>query len=244
MRINNNCPPQSDMCNVSCVNCLKRRQSLLTELNADELAVLDKNRYVVEYKAGEVIYKEGGRPQGLICLNKGKVKIVKIGVNGNEQIIALKKPVDFIGFHALMGEYNYLTSAFALDDVSICIIERSDFFNIIRHNSDLAFKIIRSLAHGLKETELRVINLTQKHVRARLADALVMVHDVYGTSSESGALNASLKRADLAALANMTTANAIRVLSAFVKENLVEINRRSIKINNLQTLKDISVFGR
>jgi CRP-like cAMP-binding protein len=212
-------------------------------LNPAELAVLEKNRYVVEYKAGEVIYKEGGKSQGLLCLNKGKVKIIRMGTSGNEQIVALKKPVDFIGFQALMGEYNYMTSAIALEDVSICINDKKDFFKVISNNSHLAFKIIRLLAHDLNEADLRIINLTQKHVRARLADALVMIHDIYGTYPEDGNLNVSLKRADLAALSNMTTANAIRVLSAFAKENLVEINRRSIKINNLKLLKEISAFG-
>ena len=141
MSIIRNCATLSDMCNVSCINCLKRRQSLLTELNPDELAILNKNRYVVEYKAGEVIYKEGGKPQGLLCLNKGKVKITRIGVTGNEQIVALKKPVDFIGFHALMGENNYLTSAFALEDVSICIIDKPLWNNHTYSIHDFNFRI-------------------------------------------------------------------------------------------------------
>ena len=41
----------------------------------------------------------------------------------------------------------------------------------------------------------------------------------------------SLKRSDLAGLSNMTTSNAIRVLSSFDKEKLVDIDQRSIKIN-------------
>ncbi|MCK5400742.1 MAG: winged helix-turn-helix domain-containing protein, partial [Flavobacteriaceae bacterium] len=59
-----------------------------------------------------------------------------------------------------------------------------------------------------------------------------------------GVLNVSLKRSDLASLANMTTANAIRVLSSFSKENLVDVNRRNIKIIDLKVLKDISTFDR
>jgi CRP-like cAMP-binding protein len=243
MAKNLNCS-YSDMCEISCVNCLKRKQSLLAELNFEELSELNINRHVVEYKLGEVIYKEGGKPQGLLCLNKGKVKITRIGVSGNDQIIGLKKPVDFIGFHALMGDFNYMTSAYALEDVSICIIDKSDFFKIISKNSNLAFKIINSLANELKETDLRLVNLTQKHVRARLADALILVHDIYGSYSDNGSLNVSLKRADLAAIANMTTANAIRILSSFSNENLVKVNKRDIELINIKALKDISTFGR
>ncbi len=243
MGISSNSSTLSDMCTVSCSTCLKRRKSLLSELNPTELAILNHKRYVVEYKSGETIFKEGAKPQGLLCLNQGKVKITRTGVIGNEQIVALKKPVDFIGFRALMGEYNYLTSAIALEDVSVCIVDKADFFNIVDNNSHLAFKIIRRFAQELNEADLRIINLTQKHIRGRLADALVMIYDVYGTSPESEVLNVKLKRADLAALANMTTANAIRVLSAFAKENLIEINRRDIKILKLQALKNISTYG-
>ena len=89
-----------------------------------------------------------------------------------------------------------------------------------------------------------MINLTQKHIRARLADALLLVHDIYGISPDDGALNVLLKRADLAALANMATANAIRILSSFAKENLIGIRGRKIKINNLKALKEISVYSR
>jgi CRP/FNR family transcriptional regulator, polysaccharide utilization system transcription regulator len=243
METGKNYPASSDMCDINCLNCPKRRHSLLSELNPFELSILDKNRYVVKYKAGEVIYKEGGKSQGLLCLNKGKVKITRTGASGNEQIVALKKPVEFIGFQALMGEYNYMTSAVALEDVSICINDKKDFFKVINNNSHLAFKIIRLFAHDLNEANVRIINLTQKHVRARLADALVMIYDIYGTYPEDNTLNLSLKRSDLAALSNMTTANAIRVLSAFAKENLIEINRRNIKINNLRALKEISASG-
>jgi len=54
----------------------------------------------------------------------------------------------------------------------------------------------------------------------------------------------SLKRSDLAGLSNMTTSNAIRVLSSFDKEKLVDIDQRSIKINDLGELRKISDFDK
>ena len=96
------------------MNCREKKHSLLNGLNCDELALLNRNKYSVSYNAGETIYKQGTKPIGLLCLHKGKVKISRLGANGNEQIVALKRPVDFIGFRALMGDNNYLTSAVAL----------------------------------------------------------------------------------------------------------------------------------
>ena len=70
----------------SCLYCTKRSHSLLSDLNNNELNILNSNRYEVSYKSGEVICKAGTKPVGLICLNKGKVKIIRRGINGNEQI--------------------------------------------------------------------------------------------------------------------------------------------------------------
>ncbi len=240
----NNCITLPNSKKNTCVNCRKKVHSLLKGLSCEELALLEKNKYEVLYKAGEIVCKAGTKPSGLLCLNEGKVKITKLGVNGVEQIVALRKPVDFIGFRTLMGESNFLTSAIALEASVICVIDKKVFFDIIRSNNRLSFRIIRFLAKELNNLENRMVNLTQKHIRARLADALLIAHDVYGQSPDDGILNVALKRADLAALANMTTANAIRVLSAFAKENLIEINRRKIKINNLRALTQISLFGR
>lgn len=227
----------------TCFDCIKRNDSLLNELSFDELKILNKDRYVISYKAGETIYKEGTKSLGLICLNKGKVKITKSGTRGAEQILALKKNVDFIGFRTLMNENSYLSSAIALEDVSVCIIDKKDFFKVIANNEELAFKIIRLLTNELDEMDIRLVNLTQKHIRARLADSLILINDTYGTNSDTGNLNVSLKRSDLAALANMTTANVIKLLSSFVKEKLIEVDKRDIKIKKLKDLENLSIFG-
>ena len=225
-----------------CYNCSKRSNSLLSDLSVDELKILDKNRYEVSYKIGEIICKEGTKPLGLICLDKGKVKIVRKGINGTEQIVGLKKSVDFIAFRALMGGAPCISSSIALEDSNICVIDKKDFFLVIENNKDLSFKIIRFLALNLITIDGRLVSLMQKHVRARLAEALLLVHDIYGTNTTTGILNASMKRSDLEGLSNMTTASAIRVLSTFKKENLIDVNHRNIKIIDLKTLQDISVF--
>jgi len=229
---------------ISCLNCTRRNNSLFSDLSNGELKRINEDRYCVNYKLGEVICRTGAKPMGLICLNKGKVKIIRKGVNGTDQIIGLKKAVDFIGFRALMGGNSCLASYVALEDSTICVIKKKKFYKVIEGNSKLALKIMKSLAMDLIKSDSRLVNLTQKHVRARLADALILIYDIYGTNSSTGNLNVTLKRSDLAGLSNMTTPNAIRVLSSFNKENFIDVNRQSIKINNLKILKEISTFDR
>ena len=227
----------------ACMNCRKRNHSLLSDLSQEELELLNKGKHEITYKGGEVICKAGTIPSGLICLKEGKVKIVRTGVNGNEQIIKLKKPVDFLGFNALMSGNHHTNSAVALEDSYVCVIDKNNFLEVIKNNSSFAIKLIRFFAQELNQANKRQLDLTQKHMRSRVADALLQIHDMYGTDQEGDYLNISLKRADLAALANLTTANAIRVLSAFAKEDLIETNRKKIKIHNIKAIREISLSG-
>jgi CRP/FNR family transcriptional regulator, polysaccharide utilization system transcription regulator len=230
--------------NHGCMNCAMRCHSLFSELSQPDLISLNKNRYSLHYKKGETIFKEGAKPIGLNCLNQGKVKIVREGVYATEQIVSLKKPVDFIGLRALVSEENYSTSAIALEDSFVCVINKNDFFKVFSENQSLTFKIIRLLAQKIDTAEKRLINLTQKHMRARMADALLLIRNTYGTETDDAFLNASMKRSEIAAIACMTTANAIRVLSAFAKEKLIEVEKQQIKIKDLKVLKEISLLGR
>ncbi|MDH3650527.1 MAG: Crp/Fnr family transcriptional regulator [Saprospiraceae bacterium] len=227
----------------TCMNCMVRRFSLFDDLNVEELATLDLNRSRVSYKAGEYIYKQGTRPIGLICLSRGKVKITTDSISGTEQIIALRKPVDFLGFTDLMGEDVHFSSAIAMEETEICFIPLADFMDLVKTNLSLALKIIKQLINELTKANQRTADLTQKHMRARLADALLYVLNTYGTSEIDNVLNVDLKRSDLAGLSNMTTANAIRTLSEFVKSDLVGVDGRKIKIKNLQELENISLAG-
>lgn len=229
---------------ISCLNCTGRNNSLFSDLSNEELKRINENKYCVTYKLGEVICRTGTKPRGLICLNKGKVKIIRKGVNGTDQIVGLKKAVDFLGIRALLGGISYLASYVALEDSTVCVIKKKKFRKVVEGNGKLSSKIMKSLAMDLIKSDGRLVNLTQKHVRARLAEALLLINHIYGTNSTTGNLNVNLKRSDLAGLSNMATPNAIRVLGSFKKEKLVEVNKQSIKLTNLNVLKEISDFDK
>lgn len=56
-------------------------------------------------------------------------------------------------------------------------------------------------------------------------------------------INISMSRDDLASMSNMSTSNAIRTLSAFAQEGLVEIVGKRIKVLDGEKLENISEKG-
>ncbi len=228
----------------SCMNCQKKKLSLLDGLAYGELEKIERNRTVVNYKKGETIYKEGTKSLGLLCLNAGKAKIVRKGKHGSEQIVGLKKPVDFIGMHALMSGSSYHNSAVAMEDASVCVIDKDDFLGVVNNNNKLSMKLIKMLSKELDDAESRFINMSQKLLRARLADTILYLMDMYGTCPDGQTINCTLKRNELAALSNMTTANVIRAISSFSKEGLISTEKKRLKVKNPELLRTISVADR
>ena len=114
---------------------------------------------------------------------------------------------------------------------------------LIRQNNDLAMFFIHQLSFDLTVADERTVNLTQKHIRGRLAESLLFLKESYGLEEDGSTLSIYLSREDLANLSNMTTSNAIRTLSQFATEKLIAIDGRKIKIIEEEKLKKISKIG-
>ncbi|NOZ46125.1 MAG: Crp/Fnr family transcriptional regulator [Chlorobi bacterium] len=226
-----------------CDNCLENKKSIFTNLTPREKEILYTNHICSRYKKNEIIFKEGDRPPGLICLSEGKVKIFTEGISGREQIVRLAKPIGFIGFRALFAEENYIASAVAIEDSIICIIEKESLMKLLRMNAQLALSIIKYLATELGFSNKRTVTLTQKHIRGRLAESLLFLIDTYGFEPDEQTIKVYLSREDIANLSNMTTSNAIRTLGSFASEKVIGIEGRKIKILSKELLEKISDMG-
>lgn len=226
-----------------CENCIEGNESVFSMLKAEEKELLQLNHSCTSYKKGDVIYRQGDIPSGLICLSEGKVKVIKEGVGGREQIVRMSKPVGFIGYRALFAGSPYISSAVAIEDSKICLIKRDALFDVITKNGALGLALLSEMAKELGFSNERTVNLTQKHIRGRLAESLIFLIDTFGFEDDKKTIKVYLSREELANLSNMTTSNAIRTLSMFANENVIMLEGRKIKVLKFSKLKRISKLG-
>ena len=212
-------------------------------LTDKEREILRSNSTIQHFKRNELIYCMGDEPKEMMCLLKGKVKISKDGVGGRSQIIRMIKPVQYFGYRASFAQENYLTNASAFEASTVCMIPMTVVTNLLMSNPNLAMFFIRQLSVDLGVADERTVNLTQKHIRGRLAETLTLLIDNYGFEDDGETLKIYMAREDIANLSNMTTSNAIRTLSSFVTEKIITVDGRRIKIINEPQLRKISKFG-
>lgn len=218
---------------------------LWSVLKHDEKRLVTDNFVVHNFKKNQIIYAEKEEPEFLWCLLKGKVKMYKNGIGDRVQILRLYRPVQYFGYRAYFANELYVSSASAFEPAVIGAIplQLVEQLILIHGNMDLAMFFIHELSKNLGGSDTKIVNLTQKHIRGRLAEALLLLLDNYGLEEDGSTLKIYLSREDLANLSNMTTSNAIRTLTSFVNEKLIIVDGRRIRIINEPQLRKISKFG-
>lgn len=212
-------------------------------LTHKEKEALVQHHTYANYKKGELLLKEGEKSHGLIYLVSGKVKVFKEGVGGREQILRMVRQQGFIGYRAVFSDGTYSASALAIEDSTVIIFEKSCIIRIIRKNPDLAFMFMKLFAEELRFSNNRTVSLTQKHIRGRLAESLLVLRDTYGFENDGKTIRVYLSREDIANFSNMTTSNAIRTLSTLASEDIIAIEGRKIMILDSHKLERISELG-
>ncbi len=212
-------------------------------LDSDQKRLVADHLEIHNFKKNQYIYIEGEEPECLWCLFKGKVKKIKEGVGGRVQILRLMRPVQYFGYRAHFAEECYVSSAMAIEPSVVGSLPLTIVDELIRTNNNVAMFFIQELARNLGGSDTRIVTLTQKHIRGRLAEALVVLLDHYGYEDDNSTLKIYMAREDLASLSNMTTSNAIRTLSTFVNDKIIVVDGRRIKIINEPMLRKISKLG-
>ena len=218
-------------------------QDLWSYLTIDQRADALDNAIVQSYRKGESIYKVGEESVYLVCMLKGRVKLEKLGIGGRMQIMRMFRPGDNFGYRSYFAVQEHVTEAVAMENAQVALIPMNLIERFCMENPQLAMYFVRNLATDLGASDERTVNLTQKHIRGRLADSIIFLIDKYGFEADGLTINAPLSRDDLAALSNMTTSNAIRTLATFVKEEIIELDGRRIKVLNRDKLKRINANG-
>lgn len=229
--------------NLSNINVPELIADIWEPLNDEQREFLANHFTLQNYKKNEVIHCEGETPTHLMCLLSGKVKVYKDGVGGRSQIIRMLKPVEYFGYRPYFAQTDYVTATAAVEPSLVCLIPMTAITTLLHQNNALAMFFIRQLSIDLGVADERTVNLTQKHIRGRLAESLLFLKESYGLEEDESTLSIYLSREDLANLSNMTTSNAIRTLSQFATERLITIDGRKIKIIDEDKLKKISKIG-
>jgi|SRR6185503_4786552 len=208
----------------ACEICPTRESGVFCDVTKDEMREFSRNRSFNTYRRKSIIFYEGNPPLGLFCIQKGKVKISKHGMDGQVQIVRLAGPGDILGYRALFSGEPYAATAEVLEDASLCFVDKTATYALLRKNAALALSILERVCRDLRVSEDAVLDLVQRPVAERVANMLLSLQETYGASGPEGVrLNIALTREEMAEMVGTTAETLIRTLSDFKARGLVAL---------------------
>lgn len=124
----------------------KDRIHIFQELDDPEMSVVEGLLQSRDYGPNEVIYKEGEPGDSLNIIEKGKVKINKMMVEGDQFCIATLKEGDIFGIMSFLDGSEHDATIISDKQTRLIILQKSDFEGLFRSSPLIASKILRRLA--------------------------------------------------------------------------------------------------
>ena len=221
-----------------CKDCNMHFKTIFRKLTHEQQVFISSRKSCAFYKKGTIIYKEGQRTSGVYCINDGIVKIYKTGIEGKEQIIKFAKCGDIFGYRSILNGEPACTSVKVNEDAVVCHIIASDFYSMLKENSEFGIDMLQLACAELGEANSYITDIAQKSVRERLAEILVYLKDEFGLDDDK-MIKINLTREELANLVGTATESVIRLLSEFKHDGLIELKGRRIRILDVDGLSKI-----
>jgi len=203
---------------------------------------LGGNNACTTYKKGQNLFYEGSFPVGVYCIQKGKVKVYKLGQEGKDHIIQISTNGDLLGYRALISEEVYPVSAETLEESSVCFIPKSDFLAMLEKYPKLHHKVLKEACKELRDMTERLTTLAQKTVRERLAVALLNLDEIYNigrATTETTPPEIQLTREELANIVGTATETLIRLLNTFKADGFISSGRKKVSVLDKKALQRI-----
>jgi CRP/FNR family transcriptional regulator, dissimilatory nitrate respiration regulator len=215
-----------------------RRVPFFAVLPVDELRALAAHCVVRRLDRDEMLFAEGDTCEGLFVVQAGAMKLFKMAETGREQVLVTERAGSTVGELALFDGGSFPASAAAVEDSTVLYLPKREFLDLCRHNSEVAFAVIRSLASRSRYLASLVEELSLKEVSHRLARFLRDRALRYGVRTRRG-VEFPLEETNQEIGAEIGTVRDLvsRNLRRFVDRGIIKMERRKVIVLDMAELE-------
>ena len=203
---------------------LLTQSTLFVPLSEEEQSEVARQFSPHYYEKDDYLFWEGEPAEWLVLVTAGQVKMIKHSESGRETILATFGPGQIVGEVGVLVGETYPATAQALEPASTLNLRRDDYNELVRQYPDLAWALIQELGRRLQGAHETIRSLAVEKVERRVARVVLRMANTAGERLDDGTVRISvpLSRQDVADMAGTVIETAIRALSLFQKQGLIE----------------------
>jgi CRP/FNR family transcriptional regulator, cyclic AMP receptor protein len=129
----------------------------LNEAELSDVAALMERR---GYSAGDVVFHQGDIGDRFFYVAEGKVQVWLKLPDGGSRELATLGPGQYFGELALLDDLPRSADVICGEESELWSLEREQFINLLRGNTNLAIKILRVLGRRLRQANRQIQDLS------------------------------------------------------------------------------------
>ena len=225
---------------VSCENCNLNELCLPRGLGKQDLDKLDQiAKRTRPLHKGDVLFRSGDAFKSLYAVRSGCIKITASSELGDEQVLGFYLPGEIVGLDGVDNKQHSCT-AIALETSSLCGFPYTNLTDVCKRVPALNEQLYSVMGRELSYENQLLLTITKKNAEERIATFLISLSTRFrrlGYSSTEFKL--SMSRSEIGNYLGLTIETVSRTLNKFQKQKLINIERKHIRINELDTLKNL-----
>ncbi|QKO20599.1 Crp/Fnr family transcriptional regulator [Rhodoferax sp. BAB1] len=199
-----------------CRNCGIRDMVLFADLNEQDFGMIHAPIDDLEFAAGEALYSEGSRAQGIYTLRRGMIKLVRVTTDGRQRIVRVLRPGDVAGLEALGGGH-FDCDAVALSGIAVCRIPLEVIHTLGASSPRLHLRLMQKWQAALRDADDWLADLNFGTARQRVSNFILKMRSP--TDDRTVTLFA---RDDMGAMLDLKLETVSREVSRLVREAVIE----------------------
>jgi CRP/FNR family transcriptional regulator len=212
---------------------------ILTPLTAADRAALDPLCELRAFEKNDVLFREGEPALYIHFLFTGRVKIVKAAPD-RDLILEILGAGEPVGAVAVFEQRPFPATAVALEPSGTISIPEREFFQLAEKRPEITRRLMGGLTRRLMTLNQRLADMTGT-VEYRAARLFSTLAQRAGRERDGGVfVPLHLSRQEIAELVGTTVESAIRLMSRWQKEGIVETEPDGFLIRRLQSLHELS----
>lgn len=212
-----------------------------SHLDEKELNIIKQITNLKKYKKDEIIFFEGEKGNYIYIIKKGKVKMLKMNQNGDEQILNIFKKNDILAEVIIFDKENYPATAISLSNIEVFAINSNKLSKIFLNHPQITVKIMKEMSLRLRKAQQNIRDFGLKDSKSRLASLLYHLAEKHGNEGGKNkvAISLFLTQKELANMIGTTRETVSRTLKNIEKKGIITTSRKKIVVNEMENLKKL-----
>jgi len=231
-------PPAEHRTETSCSTCSLAKLCLPTGLNQKELERMDS--LVVRsapLQEGEHLFRVGDPFKALYAVRAGSFKTYCVDDEGREHVLGFHFTGELMGLEAIYPE-RHVCNAVALDTAAVCVLPYAELNALAGEIEGLRSQFIKLLSKDLSGAVALAGDFTAEERLAAFLVGLSCRFQHRGFSARE--FNLTMSRRDIANYLRLAPETVTRVLTRFEKDDLIAVERRTVRLLDLLKLHELA----